>query len=79
MSANSVSPPTSGISTARSIDPSDGSRRQVTSLCQVFSLPLRSSLAEHHQDLGEARLGRHERMHLEVAELPAERRRAARW
>src|SRR3546814_7507152 len=37
MSANSVSPPTSGTSIARRIDPSDGSARQVTSECQKFS------------------------------------------
>ena len=43
MSAKRVSPPTAGTSTARSIEPSDGSGRQVTSLCQVFSRPRRSS------------------------------------
>ena len=39
MSAKSVSPPTSGTTRARRIEPSDGSGRHVTSLCQVFSLP----------------------------------------
>ena len=37
MSAQRVSPPTSGTSTARSTEPSDGISRHVTSLCQVFS------------------------------------------
>ena len=37
MSAHSVSPPTAGTSTARSSEPSDGSSRQLTSLCQMFS------------------------------------------
>ncbi len=39
MSANRVSPPTGGTSTARRIEPRDGISRQVTSLCQVFSRP----------------------------------------
>ena len=39
MSANTVSPPRSGTSTARSTAPIAGSRRQVTSECQPFSVP----------------------------------------
>ena len=72
MSANRVSPPTSGTSTARSIDPSDGSCRQVTSLCQKFSVPASVLVVLQHHHLGEAPLGRHERVHLEVAEVAAE-------
>ena len=35
----SVSPPTFGVSMARKTEPSEGSRRQLTSLCHKFSTP----------------------------------------
>ena len=52
MSAHSVSPPTAGTSTARSTEPSDGSSRQVTSLCHTFSTPDAVGVLGQAHDLG---------------------------
>ena len=79
MSAHRVSPPTGGTSMARSTEPSDGSSRQVTSLCQMFSTPLASALFSRRSTSGAssgwATWMLDERMVLEPA--PSARRSAA--
>ena len=68
MSAKSVSPPTGGTSMARRMEPSDGSTRHVTSLCQVFSRPRCPSPWPDREYLRIAFLVRREGMDLERAE-----------
>ena len=72
MSAHSVSPPSGGSSTARRIEPSDGSGRHVTSECQLSGA---RNVAARRDDehLGLLLVLRRDRVHLEVAEPATER------